>query len=121
MHVKDTGVDSDYLLEQVQDFTQDTVTIDRNEKNWSVNELRDIVVDYETSIFNKNLADLQSEYFIDKVLNTDAIDINKDWSQLEAFRDKYLVVRLIFDNFETTNEVNLTLNFSIEDSEESLR
>jgi hypothetical protein len=45
---------------------------------------------------------LASHYFIDKVVNQDAIDPEKDWYQLQSLRDKYLVLRFIFDNFDNT-------------------
>ena len=65
-------------------------------------------------------------YFIDKVLNNNSIDYDKDWSELESFRDKYLVVRLIFDNFaeHTQHEngtVKMLMNFSMESETNSSR
>jgi hypothetical protein len=69
-------------------------------------------------MFLKNISSLQSNYYIDKVVNPSAIDYNKDWSQLESFRDKFLVVRLIFDNFADTR---LIFNFSALDKRQSER
>jgi len=116
--VKDSGLPEDYLFDQVKDIAADEIVIDRNEKDWSLNELRYIRTDYTSSVFSKDLSDLQLKYFIDKVVNQKSLDLNKDWQDLECFRDKYLVVRLIFDKFDN---VNLTLNFSIENSEDSPR
>lgn len=101
----------EYLISQVTNPELNTITITRNERDWTLNQMRDIRVDYSKPIFNNNVKDLQKSYFIDKVLNLDTLDINKDWTQLESFRDKYLGVRLIFDNFE---DVKLLLNFSVE-------
>ena len=55
--------------------------------------------------------------YIDKVLNETTLDFNKDWYELESFRDKYLVVRLIFDKF--ANKKIIT-NFSVENEDPSL-
>jgi hypothetical protein len=110
--------DEDYLLQQVQDLDGDTIIIDRNERDWTLNELRDIRVNYSEPMFNAKLEDLQDEYYIDKKVNENIIDINKDWTQLESFRDKYLVIRLIFDNFD---DVKLLLNYSVENEKQSFR
>jgi alpha-amylase/alpha-mannosidase (GH57 family) len=71
--------------------------------------MRDLRDDYDVPMFIKNVAQLQSNYYIDKIVNPAAMNYNKDWTQLTSFRDKYLVVRLIFDNFA---DVRLTFNFS---------
>ena len=52
-----------------------------------------------------------------KVLNEATLNFNKDWYELESFRDKYLVVRLIFDKF--ANKKIIT-NFSVENEDPSL-
>lgn len=93
--------EGDYLHNQVTN--EDTFTIDRNERHWYFNDIRDYRVNYNAPIWNSNLRDLQDNYFIDKALNEDAIDFNKDWYELESMRDKYLVIRLIFDKFVNIN------------------
>jgi hypothetical protein len=99
---------ANYLLQQTNN-TLGVATIDRNERDWTMNSMRDIRIDYTVPMFLKDLPSLQSSYYIDKVVNPAAIDYNKDWTQLESFRDKFLVVRLIFDNFADTR---LIFNFS---------
>ena len=117
--VKDINTDGeDYLLQQVQNLPGDSIIIDRNEKDWTLNQLRDIRVDYTKPIFKSNIESIQDNYFIDKVVNEDTIDFDKDWSELESFRDKYLVVRFIFDNFD---DVKLLLNYSVENEIQSTR
>ena len=117
--VKDTTEhDEDYLLQQVQNLDGDSIIIDRNERNWSINQIRDLRVDYSKPMFNRNLTDLQNEYYIDKIVNSNVIDKNKNWTELESFRDKYLVIRLIFDNFD---DVKLLFNYSIENEKISFR
>ena len=69
-------------------------------------------------MFSENVNDLQDDFFIDKVLNTGIVDYNKDWQDLESFRDKYLVIRLIFDNFD---DVKLILNHTVTTETNSYR
>lgn len=117
--VKDTNIDNeDYLLQQVESSDINSIIIDKNEKDWTINDIRDIRIDYSRPIFNKNVKDFQDEYYIDKVLNEDTLDFDKDWTELESFRDKYLAVRLIFNNFE---DVKLLLNFSFQNENASPR
>ena len=114
---------TNYLLQQTTN-TPGVISIDRNERDWTVNQLRDYrkqndsSITYTIPMFLKDLPSLQTNYYIDKVVNPDAIDFNKDWTQLESFRDKYLVVRLIFDNFADTR---LIFNFSALQRSESER
>lgn len=124
--VKDYDEESDYLYEQVHNLDSDEVIVDRNERNWTINNLRDIRTNYNEPIFFSNLDSLQTEYFIDKVLNNNSINYEKDWSELEIFRDKYLAVRLIFNNFAKdenipTGSTKLLMNFSGENETQSFR
>lgn len=117
--VKDTRPnEEDYLLQQIQNPNVDSVIIDRNEREWTFNDIRDIRTDYTQPIFSSNIEDRQEGYYIDKVLNTSTLDFNKDWTQLESFRDKYLVVRLIFNNFE---DVKLIMNYSFQNENPSYK
>ena len=108
----------DYLYQQTTNSSSNQITIDRNERDWTLNSMRDLRDDYEVPMFIKNVAQLQSNYYIDKIVNPLAINYNKDWTQLTSFRDKYLVVRLIFDNFADTR---LTFNFSALTKQQSER
>ena len=65
-----------------------------------------------------HLIQFQSLYYIDKIVNPVAINNNLDWTQHESFRDKFLVVRLIFDTFVDTR---LIFNFSALDKKQSQR
>ena len=80
--------------------------------------MRDIRIDYEAPMFDKTLKNLQEDYYIDKIVNQASIDFDKDWSDLESFRDKYLVIRLIFDKFD---DIKLILNYSVENEKQSFR
>lgn len=117
--VKDTQSNSeDYLMQQVYNGSLDEPTIDRNEGDWTMNQLRDIRVDYSKPMFKSNKEFVQDDYFIDKVLDSTVLDLDKDWSELESLRDKYLVVRLIFDNFD---DVKLLFNYAAGDEYQSFR
>lgn len=116
LKVKNTNSDSDnYMLQQVVNLIPGTIIIDRNERNWTLNDIRDIRIDYDQPMFNSNIASVQSNYYIDKVLNNSSLNTNKDWTQLESLRDKYLIIRLIFDNF---SDIKLLMNYSIESENE---
>ena len=110
-----TGVD--YMSSQIVNTNTNASIIDRTEKDWFINDFRDLRINYNTPIWVSEVSKLQEKYFIDKILNTASLDLNKDWTQLESFKDKYLVVRLIFDNF--ANKKIIT-NYSIENEQVSL-
>jgi hypothetical protein len=118
LQVKGTGVaDEDFMSQQIVDVDPGTIIIDKNEKDWSLNDIRDIRIDYEQPIFNSDILVRQDDYYTDKILNSSALDENKDWDQLESLRDKYLVIRLIFDTFD---DVKLIMNYSVENETDSL-
>ena len=118
LQVKGEGIDDeDFMSQQVVDIDPGTIIIDKNEKDWSINDIRDIRVDYDQPIFNSDILVRQDDYYTDKILNTSALDENKDWQELESLRDKYLVVRLIFDTFD---DVKLIMNYSVENETDSL-
>ena len=114
----DNGDPLDYLNQQVDSPGEGSVIIDRNEEDWGINYLRDIRVDHTVPMFSRDPDDLQTDYFIDKIVNPVAIDFAKSWEQLESFRDEYLVNRYIFDNFD---DVKLLFNYSIENENISNR
>ena len=99
----------DFMIQQVLNIESGTIFIDRNERNWSLNNIRDIRINYNEPIFNENQE--KKDGYIDKVLNEKTLDIDKNWLELEPLRDKFLVVRLIFDKFE---DVKLLMNYSVE-------
>ena len=115
--VKNLDSSSDYLFNQIDNSNKTQSIIDRREKDWFINNFRDIRVDYTKPIWISNKTLMNSNSYIDKVLNEVTLDFNKDWYELESFRDKYLVVRLIFDKF--ANKKIIT-NFSVENEDPSL-
>jgi len=118
LSTKESTADENYMLNQIIDTNDGSIIIDRNERDWSVNNFRDIRTDYSVPMFNKTLNARQGQYYIDKVLNLPSLDFEKDWTQLESFRDKFLVIRLIFDNFDN---IRLITNYSIEPETDSIR
>lgn len=115
--VKD-DTNKDYLINQIMNIAGNQIKINRDERNWTLNEIRDYRVDYDNSIWSKDWDSLKSEFPIDKVLNSSTIDFGKIWYDLQVLRDKYLIIRLIFDNFD---DVNLTTNYSFERETPSIR
>lgn len=107
-----------YLLYQVKKQPDNRYYIDYLEGDWSVNSIRDLRVNYNQPIFSNKIEDVNNYYYIDKVLNEGALDYNKNWYELENFRDKYLVIRFIFNNFA---DINLIFNHSIENESVSIR
>jgi hypothetical protein len=118
MVVKDTQANPIDYYEQQTTNSNTSIVIDRKERDWHINDFRDMRINYLISMFSKAWNNVASQYPIDKVVNPLVIDINKDWYNQESFRDKYLIIRLRFANFE---EVELTTNFVIETEQQSFR
>lgn len=118
MIVKDTQADPEDYYEQQTTNSNTSIVIDRKERDWHINDFRDIRIDYTTPMFTKDWTAISTIYPIDKVINPTSIDIDKDWFNQESFRDKYLIIRLRFINFE---QVELTTNFVIETEQQSFR
>ena len=114
---KDVQDPSLYLEQQIKQVTGD-IQAEKKESNWYLNDLRDAIIDYSVPMFRRDRDSLSSEYFIDKILNPDAFIGSKSWDQEESLRDKYLVLRLIFDNFDN---VRLTTNYTMELDKDSYR
>jgi hypothetical protein len=111
---------ANYLFQQTRNLTLSAgqIPIDRNERDWTLNDMRNLRVDNTVPMFIKDLSLIQSNYYIDKIVNPAALSYSKDWAQLESFRDKFLVVRLIFDTFADTR---ILFNFSASDKKISER
>lgn len=109
--VKNTQINpQDWYAQQVVN-TSGTILAARKGRNWNINNFKDYVDDYTVSLFSSKWDDIKVLYFIDKVINPASINLNKDWSQLSSFKDKYIIIRLKFDSFD---DVNLILNYSLE-------
>ena len=115
---KDTQANpQDYFENQtVNNLSQ--IVINRTERDWTINDFKDVRINYTIPMFTKDWGTLSSLYPIDKVINPASINVNKDWYDQESFRDKYLIIRLRFANFE---DVELTTNFTLETEQNSIR
>lgn len=117
MLVKDTQANPQNWYAQQLVNAANTILITRRERDWNINEFRDYVDRYDKSLFSSDWALIRGQYPIDKVINGDVVNYNKSWHELEIFRDKYIIIRLKFDNF---SNVNLTMNYTLETEQPSL-
>lgn len=108
-----------YLLNQVKNV-QSEIGTEKIEGIWTLNEIRDYITNYTIPFTSSAWTDIKDIYPIDKTLNPLAFAGQKQWWELESLRDTYLIIRLIFSNFEDTN-TQLSANYSIENEQPSLR
>ena len=96
------------------------ILLDIKERVWSFNGFRDMILDRNQSMFTTdwNNTFIQSDYFIDKVINPIAfIDPvtglgTRPWNEQQKFRDKYLGIRLIFSNLAGSLTIpKITFNY----------
>lgn len=110
LFVPETNIGATYMSSNITNVAGQ-ITLKRFDKDWKINDFRDMRDDYTLPIFKNDWTSISSTYFIDKIVNTTSISNTKDWTQLEKFRDKYLGIRLIFDNLTDTK---LTMKYTIE-------
>jgi len=111
------------MIATIQDDNE-RVTAKNTEGTWSISDLRDFVDDYTVPLFTTDWAAIKDDYFIDKLVNSAAINIAKDWTELESLRGKYLQIRLIYTNFVEEGDdqsVKLIVNYTFENEQPSLR
>lgn len=108
--VKDTQANPENWLFHQLTNVAGQVLITEKEGNWNINELRDFIDDPTKPMFTSAWNKIKNEYFIDKVINTSNINYLKPWDQIESLRDKFIIIRLKFDNFE---DVNLIFNYGL--------
>lgn len=118
MVVKDTQSSPQDWYSQQTKNSAGTILITKKEGNWNINEFRDYVNDYTKPIFTRSWNDIKGNYFIDKVVNNSIINQNKNWYELESFTGQFISIRLKFDTF---NDVNLIMNYSVEFEQPSFR
>ena len=63
------------------------------------------------SLFSSKWEDIESEYYIDKVINPLAVDNAKNWFERGRLLDKYLAIRLFFSNLANPGKHKLVTNF----------
>ena len=103
----------DFLANQIDDFPG-TVQADREDRTWMINDLRDIRIDYSKPLFlpyQKNMEDegeATNLEFKDKTVNDSSLSFVKPWYELEPMKDKFLALRMIFNNFDN---IKLSLEY----------
>lgn len=81
-------------------ITLDTNNLKRSERVWHFNNFKDLSVNVTEPIWITDYTFLQDDYFIDKILNGDRLDINKPWYEKARFRDKYINARFTLNNLD---------------------
>lgn len=94
----------DFFSNQITLNTSNNILIERKQEIWNLNKFRDYRTNYNEPIFieDKNL--LSISRFEDKKLNN-VVDFNKNWLKTETIKNNYLVIRLIFNNFDNVKMV----------------
>jgi len=80
---------------------------------WRINNLRDLVSSRTMSYFTSQYSDISSNYFIDKVLNENAINYDTSQYELKRMNDTWLGIRLTFNAIPQqldSNKIKLTTN-----------
>lgn len=77
------------------------INLTKKEKDWHIHKLLDMSTNIiPKTLFSKDWDDTKTEYPIDKVINSSAIDSSKDWWLRGRFRDKYFVARFQYNNLQ---------------------
>lgn len=116
--VKDTQTQAqmkDWYRSQIKNVAGQVLAT-RKIRDWNINNFRDYVIDYDKPIFDSAWDSIKNQFPIDKIVNSTAIDVNKYWAELQNFKDKFIIIRLKFDNFDN---VNLILNYILETEQTS--
>ena len=98
----------------------------RKDRVWFLNHFRDIAVNRTTpgveSLFTNDWTSLAPYPYIDKVFNTSAIDPTKGWYETQPLKDRYLQVRLFFDNLAgIPGRYKITTNFILGSAQQTFR
>jgi hypothetical protein len=81
------------------------VTATKREGNWMITGFRNFVTVNDKPLFSKEWSKIKDSFPIDKVVNSTVVSPTKDWNELEMFRDKYLIVRLIDTNTPSNKQL----------------
>lgn len=104
-------------LETIFVNQQGVTPVEMRERTYSINNFRDMVDNYDVPMFtsawdpnNTGPSSYNGQYYIDKVINPIAINLNKNWWEQDVFRSKYLTLRLFFsilDNIKLTTHLKV--------------
>lgn len=102
--INNSESNDDFFEQQIQGVSNG-VNITKKEGNWIINGFRNYVTVNNKPLFSREWSKIQNNFPIDKVVNTEVLDSEKDWNELEMFRDKYIIVRLIDTNDDNTKQL----------------
>lgn len=93
-----------YTTDQISgEIVLNATNLTRKEKNWNINRFNDISrYNNKQDLFSTAWSDKKINYYSDKLINLNAIDPNKEWYKRGRFRDKYVVIRFFFNNYENS-------------------
>lgn len=97
--------------------TYPNVNFDRNERHFSLNNIRDYVDNYDLPMFISDCETL-CNCDINKMFNNEIINPNKHYTQLQRLRDTYAIARFILDN---KDNIKLVMDYLITTSKTSIR
>lgn len=108
---KGTLTDEDYFDDYLgNEASVDVISAEKRESLWHINGFRDFRVDYDATIHltdndsRENFMDNHNmNGWIDKALNEDVLDSQKDWWDLEPFRDNFMCQRYFYTPKENNN------------------
>lgn len=107
--------DETYFFSQaIKDLSPSEVYLNRKEGDWYFNEIRNYREDYSKPLLVKTENPIE-EYKI----NTDILNYDKSWEDVDMLKGKYLRVRLIFHN--TRSSYKLLHHFTITNYSNNLR
>ena len=123
LQVKDETVNT-MMVTAVNQVSQQSL-LKRKDRVWFFNHFRDIAIDRTQAsvptLFTTDWNLLQSTPYLDKVINPLAIDSAKPWYENQPFKDRYLQVRLFFNNLADPGKYKLTTNFILSSANQSFR
>jgi hypothetical protein len=110
---KNSNKEFDYIQESNESL------VSNKENVWRINNIRNYLNTSGIPMFTKSWDNVKYDYPIDKLINDDAIDLNKDWNSIDMLRDKYMIIRLINTNIDT--DINMVVSYIGEQDKLSLR
>lgn len=97
----------------LSDYSDTSCLINKVSNSWRINNIRDYSIP-NTALFSTNWTDLQSDYFIDKVVNPLAINTTTLKFNTSRLRDKWMGVRLYFNPALSNNKLTTNLISTLE-------
>ena len=126
LQVKNETV-SNMMVQAVNQQTQ-TSLVKRKDRVWFLNHFRDIAIDRTQAtvptLFTNDWTSLSTTPYLDKVINPLAINNAKAWYENQPLKDRYLQVRLFFNNLAGTpasGKYKMTTNFILSSAQQSFR